>query len=187
VLHPEPGGTLVAVARSDAHARLRYDPDEPVPSLDDNPWRTLFRPADRAGLARRDDVRIFETPPLDRPLVLAGPARLRLAASSRGGAGALFATLVDVWPGGVARRLAGGVVTVGRSPATVTVDLGEVCCRLEAGRSLRLELAGSDFPRHPRPAGINEATTATLLRPGELRLALGMTARLSITQATPTG
>jgi predicted acyl esterase len=147
--------------------------------LEENPWRVLYDQVDRSVLEARGDVMRFQTDPLTESAVLAGPAVLSVTASTRGGAGALHATLVDVWPGGVAQRLASGVAIVGRVPEPVTVDLGDICCHLEEGRSLRLELACSDFPRHPRTNGDTSALTATSLRPGELELRLGVDATLA--------
>ncbi len=80
---------------------------------------------------------LFQTEPLTEPCLLSSPAALTVTAPARGGAGALHATLVDLWPGSVANRLASGVAMVGRVPERVTVDLGDACCRLEQGRSLR--------------------------------------------------
>jgi putative CocE/NonD family hydrolase len=163
------------------NVRLAYDPGDPVPTLEGNPWQVLLRPPDRSVLLERSDVVAFDTEPLDRPLVLGGPVVVSVEAAARGGAATLHAHLVDVWPDGVARRIASGVARLSRSPARTRVDLGQACCRLAAGRVLRLELASSDFPRHPRPAGTASALTGEDLRPGEVVIALGGGASLTVT------
>jgi len=150
-----------------------------VPSLDENPWQVLVDQQDRSVLDDREDVLRFQTEPLAEPLVLAGPALLTITVSARGGAGSIHATLVDVWPGGPARRLSSGAALIGRESRAVRIDLGEICCRLDVGRSLRLDLACTDFPRHPRSSGVASPLTATRLVPGELRVKLGDEARLT--------
>lgn len=181
----DPGGVLAAKSGRTRLAILPYRPDDPVPTLDENPWQVLVDQQDRSELDARDDVLRFETGPLHEPLVLVGPAAVSLTVSARGGAGSVHATLVDVWPGGPTRRLSSGAASVGREPRRVRVDLGEICCRLEAGRSLRIDLAGSDFPRHPRAAGGASALSATRLTPGELHLRLGEDASLSFHVVDP--
>jgi putative CocE/NonD family hydrolase len=184
-LHLEHGGELARQGGRARSASIPYEPEDPVPSLDENPWRVLFRQVDRSVLEHRADLVRFQTEPLAEPLVLAGPVAVAVTASARGGAGALHANLVDVWPGGSAHRLASGVATVERAPGRVRIDLGHASCRLEPGRSLRLELACSDFPRHPRTNGDASALTATFLRPGELRLRLGADATLAFHVVNP--
>lgn len=184
-LHLEQGGALAWRGGRARSASIPYDPEDPVPSLDENPWQVLYRQADRSVLEHRGDLMRFQTEPLAEPLVLAGRVALAVTASARGGAGALHANLADVWPGGVAHRLASGVATVGRAPARVRVDLGDVCCRLKPGRALRLELACSDFPRHPRTDGDASALTTTSLHRGEVRLRLGADATLTFHLVDP--
>ncbi|HYF11853.1 MAG TPA: CocE/NonD family hydrolase [Actinomycetota bacterium] len=174
-------GWLTARPARRRNVRLPYDPRDPVPTLEGNPWQVLHHAPDRSVLLERGDVVSFDTEPLEAPLVLAGPAVVSVEAAARGGAATLHAHLVDVWPNGVARRLASGAARLSRSRAPSRVDLGHACCRLEAGRVLRLELASSDFPRHPRPAGTASALTAEDLRPGEVFVALGGDAALTVT------
>lgn len=192
LFHLDRAGGLVAgppgagAARAGRIRVIPYWPENPVPTLQDDAWGVLMDPPDREELRARRDVEVFQTAPLERPLVLAGPATVRLEASSHGGARTLHANLVDVWPQGEARRLATGVAMVPRSPGSVAIDLGEVCCRIEPGRALRLELACSDFPRFPRSSGTEDPLRSTILRPGEIRLRLGVaTAALKVRVLDP--
>ncbi len=184
-LYLQAGGALAARAGSPLAASIPYDPDNPVPSLDENPWSVLFIQSDRSLLDLREDVMLFQSEPLAEPMMLAGSALLGVTASARGGAGALHANLTCAWSSGVAHRLGGGAAMVGPTPERVRVDLGEVCCRLEAGQRLRLELACSDFPRHPRSAGPDSPFQATSLRGGELSVELGSGATLSFQCLNP--
>lgn len=174
------GGRLASAAGGSSRASIPYEPDDPVPTLDDNPWNTLLRPADRSPLLGRGDVLTFDSEPMRERTVVAGDVEMSLTASARGGASTLHATLVDVWPDGTARRLTGGVARLGRAPRPVKVDLGPIAMSLDAGRVLRLELAASDFPRHPRPAGDASMLTAKTLSPGELAVVMDDHSKLAL-------
>jgi putative CocE/NonD family hydrolase len=173
-------GRLAVAGGRPSHASIPFNPEEPVPTLDDNPWNPLLRPADRAALPGRGDVLAFDSEPMGIRTVVAGDARVSVTASARGGASTLHATLVDVWPDGTARRLAGGVALLGRDPVPVTLDLGPIAMTFDVGRVLRLELAASDFPRHPRAAGGASMLSAETLSPGEVVVVMDDDARLEL-------
>ncbi|GAA2461180.1 CocE/NonD family hydrolase [Streptomyces glaucus] len=96
---------------------------------------------------------LLVTPPLPRPLDVAGPVRVRLRATAHTPSADWAARLVALTPEGTAERLAVGVVRraepAGRA-AEFTVGLGRLARRLRAGTRLRLEIAGHHFPAHAR-------------------------------------
>ncbi|HYW29605.1 MAG TPA: CocE/NonD family hydrolase [Gaiellales bacterium] len=166
---------------------LGYDPENPVPSLDENPWRTLFDPSDRREIALRDDVAVFDSQAFREPLMLAGPTRLRLPIEAESSAVHVHARLVDVAAGGSARLLGHGAAQVLRGRRR-TIDLGHLAIRLERGHRLRLELSATDFPRYARAGVAGDWRTATSLTPGRLRYTLDHGATLQVTTlAHPTG
>ncbi|MFD3644033.1 CocE/NonD family hydrolase [Streptomyces griseus] len=140
-------------------AEFSADPDRPVRSDD------LAVPADRD----RPDRCLLLSPPLPRPLDLAGPAvaRINVTADTPSADWAVRLTALD--PSGRADPLAFGIVRRTGPPgeaADITVPLGTVGRRLPAGTRLRAEIAGHHFPAHARnPHTGEDPVTATRLDP----------------------
>ena len=84
---------------------FRYDPMQPVPSRG-GPVCCTGNPADREGpvdqldVESREDVLVFTSEPLVRPLRIAGPLHATLTVSSSALDTDFVARLVDVWPDG---------------------------------------------------------------------------------------
>ncbi|MFB9393893.1 CocE/NonD family hydrolase [Streptomyces coeruleoprunus] len=106
---------------------------------------------------------LLVTPPLPRPLDLLGPAVARLDATADTPSADWAVRLVALTPDGHARPLATGVVRrTGDGP--LTVPLGHLARRLDAGTRLRVEVAGHHFPAHARnPHTGEDPVTATRL------------------------
>lgn len=176
-LHLDPAGALAPVAAPDAVARTwTHDPADLVPSPVQNAFGFLLEYPDERGLAARDDVLIFDAPPADAPLVLAGPVALRATMASSGPEMDLFARLVDVAPDGAAHLIARGQLTLldAREPTAVEVDLGHAGYALAAGHALRLTLASSDFPEFvPAPGTGAHRWLATDTATNEQTVVLG--------------
>ncbi|MFE1250230.1 CocE/NonD family hydrolase [Streptomyces sp. NPDC058735] len=123
-------------------AAFTADPGRPVRSDD------LTVPADGPA-----DRCLLLSPPLPRPLDLAGPVRVRLRATAHTPSADWAARLVALTPQGTAERLAVRVLRradpAGRDSG-FTVELGRLARRLRAGTRLRLEIAGHHFPAHAR-------------------------------------
>ncbi|MET9390251.1 CocE/NonD family hydrolase [Streptomyces sp. NPDC006624] len=123
-------------------AAFTADPGRPVRSDD------LTVPADGPA-----DRCLLLSPPLPRPLDLAGPVRVRLRATAHTPSADWAARLVALTPQGTAERLAVGILRraepAGRESG-FTVELGRLARRLRAGTRLRLEIAGHHFPAHAR-------------------------------------
>ncbi|RPK87716.1 MULTISPECIES: CocE/NonD family hydrolase [Streptomyces] len=140
-------------------AEFGADPDQPVRSDD------LTVPAG-GGLADRC---LLLSPPLPRPLDLAGAAvaRINVTADTPCADWAVRLTALD--PSGRADPLAFGIVRRTGPPgeaADITVPLGTLGRRLAAGTRLRAEIAGHHFPAHARnPHTGEDPVTSTRLAP----------------------
>ncbi|MFI0757174.1 MULTISPECIES: CocE/NonD family hydrolase [Streptomyces] len=140
-------------------AEFNADPDRPVRSDD------LAVPAE----GERADRCLLLSPPLPRPLDLAGAAvaRINVTADTPCADWAVRLTALD--PTGRADPLAFGIVRRDGPPgeaADISVPLGTLGRRLPAGTRLRAEIAGHHFPAHARnPHTGEDPVTATRLAP----------------------
>ncbi|MFD5349062.1 CocE/NonD family hydrolase [Streptomyces anulatus] len=140
-------------------AEFNADPDRPVRSDD------LAVPAE----GERADRCLLLSPPLPRPLDLAGAAvaRINVTADTPCADWAVRLTALD--PTGRADPLAFGIVRRTGPPgaaADISVPLGTLGRRLPAGTRLRAEIAGHHFPAHARnPHTGEDPVTATRLAP----------------------
>lgn len=140
-------------------AEFDADPDRPVRSDD------LAVPAG----GERADRCLLLSPPLPRPLDLAGAAvaRINVTADTPCADWAVRLTALD--PAGRADPLAFGIVRRTGPPgeaADISVPLGTLGRRLPAGTRLRAEIAGHHFPAHARnPHTGEDPVTATRLAP----------------------
>ncbi|HEY8491868.1 MAG TPA: CocE/NonD family hydrolase [Dehalococcoidia bacterium] len=129
-----------------------HDPRQPVPAP--SPVLGDLRPAEA-----RNDVLCYTTPPLPRPVVLAGPVACELWTATTGLDADWVVKLAQVTPAGPVRCLSYGVLraryrtsfqeprllTPG-CPERVVIRLRDVAATIPARHALRLEVAGSCFP-----------------------------------------
>jgi putative CocE/NonD family hydrolase len=120
-------------------------------------------PKDQRPVERRDDVLVYTSAPLEQPLEVTGPVRLRLFASSTGLDTDFVANLVDVYPDGTAMLLTGGGLRARYRNGTDRADLLEPGAVVEMeidlwatanvflpGHRIRLDISSSSFPRLAR-------------------------------------
>ncbi|MFD4027915.1 CocE/NonD family hydrolase [Streptomyces sp. NPDC058576] len=140
-------------------AEFSADPDHPVRSDD------LAVPV----RGYRADRCLLLSPPLPRPLDLAGAAVARINATADTPCADWAVRLTALDPSGRADPLAFGIVRRTGPPgeaADITVPLGTLGRRLPAGTRLRAEIAGHHFPAHARnPHTGEDPVTATRLVP----------------------
>lgn len=145
-----------------------YDPENPVPTLggtfccvgklDEYPGAF-----DQSEIARREDVLVYDTPPLREGLEVTGPVEAVLYVSSTAPDTDFTAKLVDVYPDGRAFNIQEGIARaryragldreVWMSPDGVyelRVDLEATSNFFGAGHRIRLEVSSSSFPRWER-------------------------------------
>ncbi|MFE7566458.1 CocE/NonD family hydrolase [Streptomyces sp. NPDC057539] len=138
-------------------AEFTADPARPVRSDD------LMVPVDGDGADRC----VLLSPPLPRPLDLAGHAEARVRGVTDGPCADWAVRVTALDPSGRAEPLAFGIVRRTDPPggtADITVPLGTLGRRLDAGTRLRVEIAGHHFPAHARNPHTGEnPVTATRL------------------------
>ena len=154
-----------------------YDPNEPVPTV--GGANTHFLP-DRLGardqrvLDGRTDIIRFNSTPLERDLVLAGPLQAVLYVSADAPSTDITAKLVAVLPDGRARNIEDGIRRLQLKPGSateVTIELGATAIRLAKGTRLRLDISGGNFPKYDRnPITGEDPLNATLFRPVRLTI-----------------
>lgn len=157
------------------------DPSRPVPACPVTETRPLkaavWGPVDQSVLEDRDDVLVYSSGPLEKPLTFAGTVTARLSVSTDTPDADWIVKLVDVRPDGVAINLATGILR-GRYRNSlvkpemmksgevyeITVDLGPCAATIAPGHQLRVDICGSLFPLHDRnpntAEGIFSAKTA---------------------------
>ncbi|MFZ5817348.1 MAG: CocE/NonD family hydrolase [Bacillota bacterium] len=147
---------------------FRSDPDDPVPTQGGAVWEF---PAARMGLepgpavqttGERPDVLTFDTDPAEAPLPLCGEVEVALWASASTPDADFAVKLCDVAPDGTARYIADAILRARYRhgmdrpepliPGEVyPLRLSMACAHLLApGHRLRLEVAGSNFPKYDR-------------------------------------
>ena len=177
-------GTLDAEVTEDVEASLVSDPDDPVPTLGGaiNSGGELMPGGmfDQAPLDHRRDILRFRMRPFDRPLRLAGPVHARIRARSDAPDFDIAVELSLVLGDGTALNLSDGICRARHRNGfaaedfpepgvftTIPVDLNPVGAMILPGQSLRLDIAGSNFPCFD----VNPQTGAPQGRPGPRRAA----------------
>jgi uncharacterized protein len=166
---------------SEAADRFIDDPASPVPTVGGPLCCDSVHLApgawDQRKVESRPDVLVYTTAAFDRDYDVTGPVTLELYASSAAADTDFTAKLVDVSPDGFARNLTEGIVRARyrdsqehpqlMQPDTVYrfhIDLWSTSNVFLAGHKLRLEIAGSNFPRFDRsPNTAEDAGHATQL------------------------
>jgi len=151
-----------APATDEAPKRFRADPEDPVPSVG-GMSAAAPGPVDQRCVEARADVLCYASPPLERDVVVAGPARVQLHVVSNGADGDFTAKLVDVSEDGSAVIVCDGIIRArtcshgrgeawfeGDSPRRLEIPLPAIARRFVAGHRIRLEIAASSFPRFDR-------------------------------------
>lgn len=139
------------------------------------PGENAMGPRDQREVERRDDVLVYSTPILETAVEVTGPIVLRLFASVDAPDTDFTAKLVDVFPYGRAFLLTDGILRAryrngtdhpellapGRTYA-FEIDMGATSNMFLPGHRIRLEIAGSNFPKFNR----NSNSGGTIAREG---------------------
>jgi putative CocE/NonD family hydrolase len=164
---PYDDGTLSSEAPGDEPPDLYlFDPLRPTPTIGGQvilPGGNAMGPRDQREVELRDDVLVYSTPALDRPLEVTGPIELILFAASSAPDTDFTGKLVDVYPDGRAMILTEGILRARYRNSFTEAELltpGEVYeFRLNLwatanvflpGHRIRLEVSSSNFPRFDR-------------------------------------
>ena len=130
---------------------------------------------DQREVERRDDVLVYTTPPLEEDLVVIGPVRVELWATSSAPDTDFTAKLVDVHVDGYAQNVSEGIIRAryrnsNKEPSWITpgaahdytIDLGYTATVFQRGHRIRLEVSSSNFPHFDR-----NSNTARAFEQGE--------------------
>jgi putative CocE/NonD family hydrolase len=140
-----------------------YNPRRPVPTLGGQVLiigPNAMGPRDQRQVETRDDVLVYSTQPLDKPVEVTGPVTLCLYVASSARDTDFTGKLVDVFPDGRAINLTDGVLRARYHkslnepelliPAQVyklSIDLWATSNVFLPGHRIRLEVSSSNFPR----------------------------------------
>jgi uncharacterized protein len=143
-----------------------YNPLRPVPTVGGQvilPGGNAMGPRDQRAVELRDEVLVYSTSVLDRPVEVTGPIELRLFVASSACDTDFTGKLVDVYPDGRAMILTEGILRARyrnsfTAPELLEPDaVYELCLDLWAtanvflpGHRIRLEVSSSNFPRFDR-------------------------------------
>jgi putative CocE/NonD family hydrolase len=155
-----------------------YNPRRPVPTLGGQGLLlglNAVGPRDQRPVEARDDVLVYSTPPLEKPIEVTGPVTLQLFVASSARDTDFTGKLVDVFPDGRAITLTDGALRARyhRSftepellePNTVyelRIDLWATSNVFLTGHRIRLEVSSSNFPK----LGRNTNTGGTIASEG---------------------
>jgi uncharacterized protein len=146
-----------------------FDPSEPAPtvggptSLPPRMMRPNSGPLDHRRVEQREDVLVYTSAPLERPVEVTGPLSVNLVAATTARDTDFVAKLTDVWPDGSSRILAEGILRARfregfdrprlvepGTPLEYTIDLVATANLFRAGHCIRLVVTSSSFPRFDR-------------------------------------
>lgn len=172
-LHPNSQLSTAEPTPDAAPANFTTNPHDPVPSLG---GRNLMPgseashktgPWDRSSLAKRTDILRFDTEPLVNDMEVTGELRAVFHVSTDVQDADWTAMLVDLHPDGRSYNVVDGIVRgkFSQSPPSlhepnsiykVEIDLVGTSWVFKAGHKLRVEVAGSNFPRYDRNPGTGQ-------------------------------
>jgi putative CocE/NonD family hydrolase len=151
---------------SSAADRIRYDPNDPVPSVGGNNCcgtPTAAGPRDQRKIEARQDVLIYTSGVLQDEIEVTGPVKVVLHASSDAVDTDFVARLVDVYPDGTTYNIAEGMLraryreSLSRpsllQPGQVyrfEIDLVGTSVAFLKGHRLRVHVTSSHFPQFDR-------------------------------------
>jgi predicted acyl esterase len=161
-LTPDLGLTSSAPSKEGEKVSYRFDPANPVPTLGGSNLTFERGPMDQRPIKDRQDYLRFQTPVLDKDVVIAGPVSVELYGATDGPDTDFEAKLVDVYPDGYealvldapirARYRAGRMpddvkmMTPG-APEKLTIDLWNTALTFEKGHRIALHITSSNWPR----------------------------------------
>jgi putative CocE/NonD family hydrolase len=159
-------GALQAAQSAGVEDHFVYDPANPVPTRGGNDG-TAGQPGgayDQSGIESRQDVLVYQSPPLADEMAVIGPVTVTVWAATSAPDTAFTAKLVDVHPDGFAHNVVDRIVSAHlRRGSTLqpeaiepgraypyTINLGSTATIFRKGHRVLLEISSSDFPHYVR-------------------------------------
>ena len=139
-----------------------FDPKKPVESIGGANLTFDRGPMDQRPIGKRADYLKFETPTLDKDVVIAGPVSVDLWASTDGPDTDFMVKLVDVYPDGYEAIVLDSALRTkyrdGRgiddikmmtpgAPTKLTIDLWDTAITFEKGHRIAVHVTSSNSPR----------------------------------------
>ncbi len=173
---------LAAKPASGDGAKLtyRYDPADPVPTVGGANLTFERGPMDQRAIPARQDYLRFQTPVLDKDVVIAGPVKVELFGATDGPDTDFMAKLVDVYPDGYEALVLDAPIRArfrhGRMPDDVKmmtpnapeeldIDMWSTAITFEKGHRIALHITSSNSPRFEVNPNTGEAPGAHKLAP----------------------
>ncbi|WP_327086773.1 CocE/NonD family hydrolase [Nonomuraea sp. NBC_01738] len=145
-------GTLGTTPAREGVREFVADPGDPVPTVGGAVMMfDGFGPMDQRPLDARPDVLRYLSEPLAADVEVTGAVELVVRMSTTAESADVTAKLIDVHPGGRAELLADGITR--SAGGEVSVALGSIAQVFRAGHRIRLDVAGSNFPKYARNPG----------------------------------
>ncbi|MEI8365340.1 MAG: CocE/NonD family hydrolase [Parachlamydiaceae bacterium] len=135
------------------------NPDDPVPTIGGRNLFLLSGPRDQRPNEARKDVLVFTSAPLEEELEVTGQMFAKFFFSSSVPDTDVAAWLTDVYPDGKSLLVAEGLTRTGRLqgsdvsadiPQELTIDLLSTSTVFAKGHSIRVVIAGSNYPRYEK-------------------------------------
>ncbi len=167
------GGKLSRdLPKEEGQTQYRYDPEDPVPTTGGNNCcgaPTAAGPIDQGRLDGRPDIVRFASEPLDAPVTIAGPVKMKLHAATDGKDTDWMVKLIDVYPDGKAYPMAEGILRArfrrgldrpellepGR-PYEFEIDMIGTAVVFQPGHRIRVDITSSNFPQFDRNLNTGE-------------------------------
>lgn len=145
-----------------AKLSYRYDPANPVPTVGGANLTFERGPMDQRAIGERQDYLRFQTPVLEKDVVVAGPVKVELYGATDGPDTDFMAKLVDVYPDGYEALVLDAPIRArfrhGRMPDDVKpmtpnapeeldIDLWSTAITFEKGHRIALHITSSSSPR----------------------------------------
>lgn len=139
-----------------------YDPKNPVQTIGGANLTFERGPMDQRPIGQRQDYLRFQTAPLEKDVVIAGPVSMDLWASTDGPDTDFVVKLVDVYPDGyeaiildtaIRTRYRNGrmpdqiAMMTPNAPEKLTLDLWDTAITFEAGHRIAVHVTSSNYPR----------------------------------------
>lgn len=179
-LTADKGLSTKAPTAEDSKTTYKFDPAKPVPTVGGANLTFERGPMDQRAIPARQDYLRFQTPVLDKDVVIAGPVKVELDAATDGLDTDFTAKLVDVYPDGYEAlvldapvramfrdgRMPDDVKTmVPGAPVELSIDLWGTAITFEKGHRIALHISSSNSPRFAVNPNTGELPGSAKLKP----------------------
>ena len=146
--------------------QYRYDPANPTPNMGGALLSTAAGPVDNRPLEARQDVLVYTTPPLERPLTIIGPVKLTLYVHSSRDYTDFFGRLCVVEEDGRSLNICDGICRVSphqgeklaKGVRKIDIEFTATAYQFQPNQRMRLQVSSGAHPRFARNLGTGEPT-----------------------------